>query len=300
MLSKIEVHNRYRGVIEQEQIYGERYLRFVYSNPVGRLLLFAIVKRSLFSALYGRMMSTRRSRRRIAPFIETYGLDAGEFAQAEFGSFNEFFHRKLRPEARPICSEEDALVFPADGRHSVYPDLSVAQPEYVKHCAFDLERFVGDRALATRYERGAMLISRLAPVDYHRFHFPVDGEASAPSLIPGHLFSVSPIALEQVARTFLENKRWVTTIHSERWGTVTFLEVGATNVGSVVFTAGAGPVKRGDEKGYFLFGGSTVILLFEPGRVTFSDDLVEQTRAGRELYAKMGDIAGRSGESPSS
>jgi len=292
MRSSIEYYHRERGTLEQEQIYGERYLRFVYGHPVGRLLLFAFVKRALFSRLYGALMSSRRSRRKIAPFIETYGIDTSEFVAAEFGSFNEFFHRRLHPSARPVCAEPDAFVLPADGRHSVFPDLTLARPQYIKHCAFDLPRFLGDATLALAYESGAMLVSRLAPVDYHRFHFPVDGHATDPRLIPGFLYSVSPLALERVPRTFVDNKRWVTVIDSQRFGRVVFVEVGATNVGSVVHTAAAGPVHRGDEKGYFLFGGSTVVVLLEPGRVDWSDDLLEHSARGCEVYAKMGERVG--------
>lgn len=295
MASNIEFYNRYRGALETEQVYGEGYLRFVYGNPLGRMLLFALIKRSFFSRAYGWLMSRPRSRRKIAPFIAQYGLDTTEFADPveAFGCFNEFFTRRLDPEARPICPDDAALVFPADGRHLVFPELSQAKPEYVKSCAFALERFVGSTELAEAYRHGAMLISRLCPTDYHRFHFPTEGIASAPERIGGDLYSVSPIGLERVTTTFIDNKRWVTTITSERWGVVTFVEVGATAVGSVVHTAGPGPVEKGDEKGYFLFGGSTVVVLFEPGRVAFSADLLEHSARGVELYAKMGDIAGR-------
>ncbi len=294
MPTAIEVYNRYRDALEPEQVYGEGYLRFIYDNPLGRLLLFALVKRSIFSWFYGRLMSRPASRAKILPFIERYGLDADEFADpvSSFGSFNEFFIRKLDPKARPIAPGDDTLVFPADGRHLVFPDLSQAQPAYVKSCAFELERFLGDAALGDKYRTGSMLISRLAPIDYHRFHFPVGGQASAPVRIDGHLLSVSPIGLQRVTTTFLDNKRWVTTIDSERFGTVTFVEVGATAVGAVVHTAGPGAVTKGQEKGYFLFGGSTVVVLFEPGRVQFSDDVVQRSREGVELYAKMGDVAG--------
>lgn len=295
MPSNIDVYNRYTGATEREMVYGEGYLRFIYRNPVGRLLLFALIKRSLFSRVYGWLMSRPGSRAKIEPFIAKYGLDVGEFAEpvAAFGSFNDFFTRRLAPAARPICADEDALVLPADGRHLVFPDLSLAKPAYVKTFAFDLERFLGDQALAERYAHGSMLIARLAPIDYHRFHFPIAGTASEVKRIDGELLSVSPIGLERMTRTFLDNKRWVTTIESDTWGVVTFVEVGATGVGSVVHTAGAGPVEKGQEKGYFLFGGSTVVVIFEPGRVIFSDDLVEHSARGVELYAKMGDIAGR-------
>jgi phosphatidylserine decarboxylase len=147
--------------------------------------------------------------------------------------------------------------------------------------------------LATQFAKGSVLISRLCPVDYHRFHFPCAGTPSAPRLINGPLYSVSPIALRRRPTILWENKRLVTVLETETLGRVLLLEIGATCVGAVTQTYAAGTsVKKGDEKGYFSFGGSSTITLFEPGKVRFSEDLLHHSVEGRELYARMGQPAG--------
>jgi len=138
-----------------------------------------------------------------------------------------------------------------------------------------------------------MVISRLCPVDYHRFHFPFAGIPSEPRLIKGPLFSVSPIALRRNIHYLVQNKRMLTELESSVFGSVACFEVGATNVGTIVHTFVSGrPVAKGEEKGLFKFGGSCVITLFQPGRIRFDQDLVEQSRACLETYARMGDRLG--------
>lgn len=164
---------------------------------------------------------------------------------------------------------------------------------FVKGEVFSLAELLRDTELAVRFQRGAMVLSRLCPVDYHRFHFPVSGLATEPRLINGWLYSVNPIALRRNIRIFTENKRALTRIESPEFGTVLMLEVGATNVGSFdyTFTPNA-QVAKGAEKGYFKFGGSSTITLFEPGRLRLDADLITQTAERRELYARMGEQLG--------
>ncbi len=290
----IQFFNRYTQRVEQEQVYGAAWMRWTYNNPFGRLALEAFVKRPLFSQWYGWRMNRSVSRRKVQPFIRTYGLDVNEFADApeSFRSFNEFFYRKLKPSARPVDADPQAVVFPADARHLGFPDASQIEGVFVKGQSFDLARLLNDPALAARYAKGAVVLSRLCPVDYHRFHFPVAGRASETKMLNGPLYSVNPIALRKQLSYLWENRRTVTTIESEKLGTVLMLEIGATNVGSIKQTYRPGSVNKGDEKGYFEFGGSSTLLLFEPGRIRLAADLVEQSRNQRELYARIGDRLG--------
>ncbi|MDB6031362.1 MAG: Phosphatidylserine decarboxylase [Verrucomicrobiales bacterium] len=270
-------------------------MRWAYGNPFGRLTVHALVKRAAFSRWYGRRMDAPGSRSKVAPFILQYKVKAEEFADAadSFRTFNEFFYRKLKPAARPIDPDPNSAVFPADGRHLGFQDVSQLEGIFVKGAVFDLRKLVGDDALASRFHNGAMVLSRLCPVDYHRFHFPVGGVPSQPRLINGPLFSVSPIALRQNIHIFTENKRAVTRIESPEFGVVAMLEVGATNVGSFEYTFKPGArVGKGAEKGYFKFGGSSTITLFERGRIELAKDLVETSKAGIELYARIGDLMG--------
>ena len=291
----IKFYNRYTQRLEQEQVYGAAWMRWTYCNPFGRLALEALVKRPIFSQWYGWRMNRPVSRRKVRPFIQTYALDVNEFADApdSFRSFNEFFYRRLKPGARPVDPAPEAVVFPADGRHLGFQDASKIAGVFVKGQRFDIARLLGDTELAARYERGAVVLSRLCPVDYHRFHFPLAGKPSATSLLNGPLYSVNPIALRRNLRYLWENRRTLTTLETEKFGTVLLLEIGATNVGSIMQTYQPGtPIAKGDEKGYFRFGGSSTLLLFEPGRVRLADDLVEQSRNQCELYARVGDRLG--------
>ncbi len=291
----IRYFNRYSGTLETERIYGEAWLRFAYENPIGRGFIELLIRRRIFSSFYGWQMNKRVSANKVLPFIVDYDLKVEEFAKSAFDyrTFNEFFFRALKPEARPIAPGERVAVLPADGRHLAFPNVDTAEGFYVKGAKFTLAELLGDAALAEKFAGGAMLISRLCPVDYHRFHFPVEGMPSDQTLINGSLYSVSPIALRRNIRYLVENKRVLTTIESPVFGTVAMLEVGATNVGTIKQTHVPGRVaKKGEEKGLFKFGGSCVITLFQRGRIQFEADLVAQSAQCIETYARMGDRLG--------
>ena len=291
----ITFFNRHSGQIETEAVYGEGFLRWVYENPLGKVALHTLVKRAAFSKWYGWRMDKPASAAKIAPFISTYGLDPASFADpvACYGSFNDFFYRKLKPSARPINQEAGSVVFPADGRHLLIEDIAACDSVFVKGTRFDLPTLLGSAELARRFAHGSMLISRLCPVDYHRFHFPCAGTPGAPVSLNGPLYSVSPIALKQRPSILWENKRCLTEMTTPTLGQVLFLEIGATCVGTIVHTsAPQQQVAKGEEKGYFRFGGSCVITVYEPGKVTWDADLIEHGRAGREVYGWMGERCG--------
>ena len=289
----LRYYDRYDRTTKDEKIFGERWLRFAYGNPLGLLSVWLVAKRSLFSWHYGRKMNDRRSDMLIYKFIADYDIKASEFAKSafEFKTFNEFFHRALKAESRPIAPGDDVAVFPADGRHLAFPNVNKAEGFYVKGAKFTVEELLGDSKLAAQFVGGSMLISRLCPSDYHRFHFPVAGIPSEPRLVKGSLYSVNPIALRRNINYLVRNKRYVTLIESKAFGTVAMLEVGATNVGSIVegFVPGR-PVGKGDEKGMFAFGGSCVITLFARKRIEFDQDIAEQSARFMETYARMGQI----------
>ncbi|HEU5079258.1 MAG TPA: phosphatidylserine decarboxylase [Opitutaceae bacterium] len=290
--SAIRFYNRYTKTYEMENIYGERWLRLMYDNPAGKFFLWAIVKRALFSHLYGWQMNKRVSANKILPFVVKYNLNVEEFAKSpfDFKNFNEFFYRALKKESRPVSADPNAVIFPADARHLAFPNVDEADGFYAKGSKFTLLDLLDDPALAKKFEGGSMVISRLCPVDYHRFHFCLSGNPSEPELIRGPLFSVSPIALRKRIQYLAQNKRMKTIIETDRAGTVVQMEIGATNVGSIKQTFITGrPVAQGDEKGLFKFGGSCVITLFRRGAVTLDEDIVRESRNHVETYARMGD-----------
>jgi len=298
----VRFFDRKTQTLKTEAIYGEKWLRFTYENPLGRAMLWFLVKRALFSVYFGWRMGRPYSSFKVLPFIVEYDLDIDEFAKTpyEYKTFNEFFSRTLKKTARPIADGDRVAVFPADGRHLVFPNVDLADGFYVKGAKFTLAELFGEgdlpeaeRVHAAKYAGGSMVISRLCPVDYHRFHFPMAGTPSESRLINGPLYSVNPIALRRNIGYLVQNKRILTELESPLFGSVACFEVGATNVGTIVHTFVPGrPVAKGEEKGLFKFGGSCVITLFQPGCIRFDQDLVEQSRACVETYARMGERMG--------
>jgi phosphatidylserine decarboxylase len=294
----IRFYHRYKKTVEVERVFGEGWLRFAYENPAGRFFVWLLARRAIFSQYYGHKMRQTESALKILPFIAKYEVDVDEFAKSPFDykTFNEFFYRALKPEARPIAEGDKVATFPADGRHLAFQDIQAAAGFYVKGSKFSFAELLGSEEEAKHFAGGAMLISRLCPVDYHRFHFPVSGIPGESRLINGWLYSVSPVALRRRLRYLIENKRVVTMIESPEFGNVAMVEVGATNVGSIQqsFVPGRA-VKKGDEKGLFAFGGSCVITIFQRDRIRFDADVREQSAKHLETYARMGD---RLGETP--
>jgi len=291
----IEFFNRHTGLVETESVYGEAFLRWAYGNPLGRLTVAVAVKRLWFSRWYGWRMDRSASREKVAPFIHDYAVDVAEFAADvdSYGSFNEFFYRKLKPSARPIVAGESVAAFPADGRHLAIADVSAADSFYINGQRFDLAKFLGSAELAAEFEGGSMLISRLCPVDYHRFHFPVAGQPGVARMLSGSLRSVSPLALRRKLSILWENRRMITEVASDAFGKMIVMEVGATCVGGMHQTYQAGSqVEQGAAKGYFSFGGSCVTTVYKPGAIRFDNDLLDQAALGREVYAKMGEQCG--------
>ncbi|MBG29356.1 MAG: phosphatidylserine decarboxylase [Opitutae bacterium] len=292
--SPIKYFDRYLAEVRHEQIYGEGWLRWVYGNPLGRMTLWAFFSRPFFSKWYGKRMSSSSSCSKIEPFVRDYELDTTEFAEtvSSYTSFNDFFSRRLKPEARPIAGGELAA-FPADGRHLGFPDLSTLSQVFSKGQSLNFTRLFGSEETASQFSDGTLVISRLCPVDYHRFHFPVSGEAKPPSLIRGDLKSVNPIALRRNLAILWGNKRFLSFIESDSFGRVACIEIGATCVGSVHYLSLAPTaVSKGDEKGWFSFGGSMTMTFFQKGKIQLADDLLAQSASGLELYARMGDQMG--------
>lgn len=277
--------------IKTEKVPGEKWLVWLYDNPVGEATLWALAKRKLVSSIYGYMMDRPSSAKKIAPFIEDFDIDMSITHQQEFSSFNDFFTRKLKDDARPVDTSSNIVVSPADGKALAYADISNAD-FIIKGYRFDVFSFLDNPELAQKYDDGALLIIRLAPPDYHRFHFPVSGNLSANKKIDGFYYSVNPIALRKKAEILCLNKREYTVISNPLFGDVIMAEVGATMVGSIKQTYEGNFAHKGEEKGYFEFGGSTVVLLFEEGEIDIDDDLLINTTRGYETTVNMGERIG--------
>jgi phosphatidylserine decarboxylase len=284
-----------------EKVYGKFYIDLLYgtswfSHLLSFIFLPLFAHINLLSRLYGSIQKSHFSKKKILPFIEKFHVDTSEFLDPvdSYRSFNDFFIRKLKPESRPITPGVDIAILPADGRYLVYENIEKTDGFFVKGKKFSLEDLLRSRQLAQKYAQGSMAIARLAPVDYHRFHFPINCLPEEPQPICGPLFSVNPAALKKHVEILAENKRVITPLKTKNFGTVLFIEVGATYVGSIHQTFDPHePHIKGDEKGYFSFGGSSLVLLFEPSRIQFDQDLIEASNRRIEVLGQMGQSLGR-------
>lgn len=287
---KVQYYNRLSEKLEEESIYGEGPLRWAYYNPIGKLITRLLIKNPIASRFYGWLMTRPGSRKKIKPFIEQYKVDVAEFLEPpeSFSHFNDFFYRELKPESRPVDPDEGLVVFPADGRHLAYQNIQKADTIYAKGQEFNLEQFLGEMPLVHGLEGGTVLISRLCPVDYHRFHAPFSGVAMTPQMVGKSLYSVSPLALSQKLEYLTENRRWIIPFKLKDNQIAAVVVIGATFVGSADFTFEPGQVEKGQELGYFLFGGSCVATVLPPGYIELDESLAHQSQKGVESYDRMG------------
>jgi phosphatidylserine decarboxylase len=300
-MSEITFFDRRTKREEKEEVYGQFFLEMLYgdgffSSFCSFFLLSLFSRISCLSKFYGYLQKSAMSRFKIKPFIRAYHIDASEFLEPvdSFASFNDFFIRCLKSECRPIAQGDDVAILPADARYLVFQNIEKADGFWIKGKKFSLKDLFQDKELADQYAQGAMAIARLCPIDYHRFHFPCQCIPGKAHLIEGPLFSVNPIALKRKIEILSDNKRMITSLKTRNFGEMQWIEVGATYVGSIHQTYVPGkPYAKGEEKGYFSFGGSCLILLFEPGRIAFDRDLVDTSMKKMEVRGLLGQSLGR-------
>ena len=287
---QVHYRDRQTGHIVPERVPAQSLLRWLYATATGRLVFRAFLNRPLCSRLVGRWQQVAWTRRHIRSFAKRYRIDLEELEHPldHYRNFNDFFIRRLKPQARPCDPDRTRLCCPADGKVLVYPRLDPEDRLPVKSCAFTVDSLLGGVVDPGPYRGGAALVVRLAPYDYHRFHFPADGQAAPAAVVGGGYHSVNPLALERIPDVFHRNRRAISQLDTPQFGKIACVEVGALNVASIVQTYAPGPCARGGEKGYFQFGGSTIVLLFAPATVAFDDDLVADTAAGLEVHVRTG------------
>ena len=288
----IRYFDRQTHEIKIEKVAGEAWLKWLYYNPLGEAALQTLVKRKFVSEFYGRLMDTQWSAKKIDPFVKDFNINLGIAQQQHFNTFNDFFTRKLKPEFRPVNNDSSVVVSPGDGKILAYQNIA-NQNFIIKGYKFDINTFLQNDSLAALYRNGSMISLRLCPTDYHRYHFPLGGTVLLKNKINGELYSVSPIALHSMVDIFLLNKREYIILANRRFGDIVMAEVGATMVGSIVQTYTDNQVVKGEEMGYFKFGGSSIVLLFKKGTVNIDSDLLENTRKGLETQVKMGEEIGK-------
>lgn len=290
----VQYRDRRTGEIVTEAVLYEPLLRWIYGHPAARKLIGLALNTAAFCRFYGKLQDLPGSRKKIPAFVARHRIDTGEaeFPVDHYRSFNAFFTRRLKPDARPFDPDPNAFCSPAEGKVYVYPRLEASTRIPVKGASISIASLLASESDARPYEGGSALVIRLAPYDYHRFHFPDDGQAGPARVIPGEYHVVNAISLAAFPGMFCLNKRTVTPFLSAHFGRIGYVEIGGFTVATIAQTYTPGQVTRGQEKGYFQFGGSTIVLLFEPDSIAFDDDLIRDSKTGLEVQVQVGSRIG--------
>ncbi|MBF0315777.1 MAG: phosphatidylserine decarboxylase [Oligoflexia bacterium] len=297
---QISYYDRQEGKMEHELIYGDGLLRFLYESKRGQLLS-GILSHWLFSRLYGLYQNTPLSKKGIPSFVKKFHIKMEDYSEEvgkefPYKNFNEFFIREFKKGARPFVKEKGLMPAFAEGKYLAYRSIAENESYFIKGKALT----IGDILKSSKWEKvfrdGPLFIARLCPVDYHRFHFPDDGEVLDYYKLKGKLHSVNPLALKKKKNIFAINERQVTILETKNFGRLAYIEVGALAVGKIKQTHLLDrPYKRGEEKGYFLFGGSTVILIGESpskgqgSRWLPDEDIIAMTKKKIETFIRLGE-----------
>ena len=270
----------------EETSFQDRLLQVLYESLPGRLLLKILVH-PFVSRLGGRFMSSGLSCGMIRTFVNSHHINSDEWETVQFFSYNDFFTRKLKKQCRPIPEDENLLISPCDGKLTVYPITEQGRFK-IKNTPYTVQSLVRNKKLAEKYKDGYALVFRLTVDDYHRYCYADGGVKSDNYRIPGVFHTVNPIA-NDLEPIYKENTREFCLIRTQHFGTILQMEVGAMMVGKISNYHGKGKVTRGQEKGRFEFGGSTIILLIQKERISVDQDIMQNSKDGYETIVKMGE-----------
>ena len=290
--ANILVQDRDTGIVIEEKISAHVKLgmRIIYNGRGTETKKFKTLLKNM-SIKQGRKFDDPASAKQIESFIKFHSLDMSQCLDMEYKTFNSFFYRKLKPGSRTIEGNSNkVMVSPADSRCTVFESVSKSRELWIKGSKFSIKRLTNDYS-TEKFNDGtsSIAIFRLAPQDYHRFHSPCHGTIGKPIYVDGEYYTVNPMAIRSELDVFGENIRVVLPIHSPEFGTFLFIPVGAMMVGSIILTRKEGEtVERGDELGYFKFGGSTIIIVVPRQQLTFDSDLIKNSNEGIETLVKVG------------
>jgi phosphatidylserine decarboxylase len=287
------IWNRALERAETEDVYGGTWLELGYKTLPGRLAL-TLLTRPFFSKAYGALQDSRLSAAKVPGFIKKFKIAEGDFEGAPYRSFNDFFSRKLKPGKRVFTRVPAELPAFAEARYYGFERVREDQKIPIKGRGLSPLLALGGEKRAAPFVGGPVLVARLCPVDYHRYHYPDEGRTLEAYELGGPLHSVNPLALSYDGEILATNQRRVALLETKNFGLLAYVEVGALCVGKIVQTHDEQrPFERGQEKGTFLFGGSTVVLFGEPGAWKPDADLLERTANGMETLVRLGEPIGR-------
>lgn len=280
-----------QGNIEKNDSNQDRFLERMYGSVAGRLFLRPLVSPA-FSKIGGKLLESRLSTLAIPAFIKNAGINMEDYEPKKYGSYNDFFTRRIRKGARPVDMVPQHLISPCDCRLSVYPIDQDCRVN-IKHTAYTVWELLKSKNLAKRYEGGYLWVFRLCVDDYHRYIYVDHGRESKRIRIPGVFHTVNPAA-NDIYPIYKENTREYSLLKSENFGTILMMEVGALLVGRIENRPLKAHVARGQEKGNFAFGGSTIVLMTQKGRVKPDADLLRNSNQGIETRVRLGEKIGES------
>ena len=282
----MKIYDRRTDTYEDIVQYGAGKLAFLYNNPLGRLLL-GIAVSPFVSNVYAWKNSRKSSAKKIPGFIKEHNIDMSDYEDREYKSFTDFFTRKIRYGKRPVDMAPEALISPADSKLLVY-EIEKDTTLRIKGRTYTADEILADSENAGEFAGGYALVFRLTVDDYHRFCYPDRGCLISRRLIKGKLHTVSPVSKDH--KIYMENTRAVNLLKTENFGTVAYIEVGAMLIGRIVDN-GTDVFEKGQEKGYFEPGGSTVVILVK--NVEIDKDIMEQSASGIETKVRYGERIGR-------
>ena len=282
----MKIYDRRTDTYEDIVQYGAGKLAFLYNNPLGRLLL-GIAVSPFVSNVYAWKNSRKSSAKKIPGFIKEHNIDMSDYEDREYKSFTDFFTRKIRYGKRPVDMAPEALISPADSKLLVY-EIEKDTTLRIKGRTYTADEILADSENAGEFAGGYALVFRLTVDDYHRFCYPDRGCLISRRLIKGKLHTVSPVSKDH--KIYMENTRAVNLLKTENFGTVAYIEVGAMLIGRIVDN-GTDVFEKGQEKGYFEPGGSTVVMLVK--NVEIDKDIMEQSASGIETKVRYGERIGR-------
>jgi phosphatidylserine decarboxylase len=265
----------------------DRLLHEIYTSPVGRGVMKLLVNPAV-SYLGGLALNSRLSTLLIPSFIKKNDINLKDYVEQYYSSYNDFFTRQIRKELRPIDDNKDTIISPADGRVSAY-EISDQLVVTIKNSKYTVASLLRNKKLAEQYRGGHLVIIRLTVSDYHRYCYPVSGYKGKNFHINGILHTVNPIANDYV-KIYKENSREYTIIETEKFGKVTQMEIGALLVGKISNYHQKLEVTKGQEKGRFEFGGSSIALLLDSKKVKLDEQLLINTENGYETMIQMGQV----------
>ncbi len=274
------------GNIYKEDNSQENILRNLYETKKGARRLRLLTRKSV-SRFGGLCLKSRSSKLFIKSFVSKNNINLDDYLGAPYKSYNDFFIRKIKPGKRPIDMEKTHFISPSDSKLMVYK-VTEQGTFNIKDVDYTFESLFRSKALADEYKNGYILIFRLCVDDYHRYSYVDSGEKSANFAIEGKFHTVNPIATDRVP-VYKENQREYTVIETENFGKILQMEVGAMMVGKIVNYHGRKKVYRGEEKGRFEFGGSTVIVAVKENVLKIDDDILTNSQDGFETKVKLGE-----------